>query len=857
MKQTGNTKLSAKEKRLEKAEVEVPKRWDGFRLICGLAALAISIYTFISLTSYLFTWAEDQSFMFGNSIFGTDASVSNEGGKMGALWANLLISKLFGLGSFIIPFFFLGISLACLKIRTIRLIRFFFVSLFGCIIISVAFSYIFTYTKFETWFGGGAGGSYGYFVTQWLKTMLGDIGAGCTILIVLIIWLVLISNKVASKINSFILKLFGKRDKKRESDELLVATDNGTDSNIDNNTDANTDTDTSTDTDHAESENDNQVGDNNEQINESDEPSIPLYNNSEEENSSTDTQQDNVPELEIIPSASPVINSSSEEDNQQEKRDTTDNTKPEEEGQNKNEDDFLGMLSEEEKNALFDPRLDLSDYQAPPISLLEDYKDKWYEVSREELEKNNRQIVKTLSNYKIGVSKISARIGPTVTLYEIVPAPGVRVSQIKRLEEDIQISLAARGVRVVTLLGTNAIGIEVANEKPSTVSIKSVLEDQKFREAKYDLPVAIGRTITNEVLTFDLAKMPHLLVAGATGQGKSVGLNAILASLLYRKHPSELKLVLVDPKKLELSIYSKLDKHFLAMLPDAEEPVITDTKKVIYTLKSLCQEMDARYDLLKSASVRNIKEYNEKFLERKLNPNKGHRFLPYIVVVIDEFADMIMTAGREIEEPIARLAQLARACGIHLVIATQRPTTSVITGNIKANFPARIAFMVRSSIDSRTILDEVGANQLIGRGDMLISTGNELTRVQCAFIDTKEVERIVDFIGKQRGYTHPYLLPEYEGEDNDSTNTVGVVDLNKRDALFEEAAKLIVIHQQGSTSLIQRKMNLGYNRAGRIMDQLEMAGIVGPFEGSKARQVLIQDLTSLDDKLTNLKDIYG
>ena len=507
---------------------------------------------------------------------------------------------------------------------------------------------------------------------------------------------------------------------------------------------------------------------------------------------------------------------------------------------------------------MFDPRLDLSSYQAPPLTLLEDYRDKWYEVSRAELENNKARIVNTLANYKIGITKVSVRIGPTVTLYEVVPAPGVRVAQIKKLEADIQRSLAARGVRVVTLPGSNAVGIEVANEKPSVVSMLSVLDDVRFKETKYDLPIALGKTITGEVFTFDLAKMPHLLVAGATGQGKSVGLNAILTSLLYSKHPSELKLVLVDPKKVEFSLYSKLEHHFFAQLPDADEPVITDTQKVIYTLKSLCKEMDSRYDLLKIAGVRNIKEYNEKFLQRRLNPLKGHRFLPYIVLIIDEFGDLVLTAGREIEEPITRLAQLARAIGIHLVIATQRPTTTVITGNIKANFPARIAFMVRSSMDSKVILDEVGANQLIGRGDMLISTGGDLVRMQCAYIDTKEVERVVDFISSQRGYTTPYYLPEYTGEDDGEGETaVGVVDLNKRDSLFEEAAKLIVIHQQGSTSLIQRKMNLGYNRAGRIMDQLEVAGIVGPSEGSKARQVLVQDLTELDGRLANIKSIYG
>lgn len=844
MKTTKKTKLSAKDKIYEKAETEVPKRWDGIRLICGLASLVLAIYTFISLASYLFTWADDQSLMFGNTLFGITSDVSNEGGKVGLYWANLLITKLFGLGAFIIPFFLLGLSLACLRIKKINLLKFFFISLFGCIIISVTFSYIFSYTKFDSLFGGGTGGSYGYYINQWLKKMVGDIGAGGIIFLILIIWLITISNKVTSSINNFINRITTKKVKEEKPLEL--------------------------DEPQEQVINDNDIIDNNENVDNdnNDNNTINLYNSDDEQISDNQSDSDG-PELEIIPSVGNGPTDNIDSNNID--ADITENTDNPENGENtldnidieivkptNKEEDFLDTLSDEEQQALFDPRLDLSSYEAPTLSLLDDYRDKWYEVSREELEKNNRQIVKTLGNYKIGVSKISARIGPTVTLYEIVPAPGVRVSQIKRLEEDIQLSLAARGVRVVTLLGTNAIGIEVANEKPSTVSMRSVLEDPKFNAANYDLPIALGKTITNEVLSFDLAKMPHLLVAGATGQGKSVGLNAILASLLYKKHPSEMKLVLVDPKKLELSIYSKLDKHFLAMTPDADEPVITDTKKVIYTLKSLCQEMDSRYDLLKLASVRNIKEYNEKFLQRKLNPHKGHRYLPYIVVVIDEFADMIMTAGREIEEPIARLAQLARASGIHLVIATQRPTTSVITGNIKANFPARIAFMVRSSIDSRTILDEVGANQLIGRGDMLISTGSELTRVQCAFIDTKEVEKIVDYISAQKGYSHPYLLPEYEGEDaQDGSGGVGHVDLNKRDPLFEDAAKLIVIHQQGSTSLIQRKMNLGYNRAGRIMDQLEVANIVGPSEGSKARQVLITDLTSLDEKLANIKDIYG
>ena len=847
-------KMTAKERAQAKLETDVPAKKDVAYLICGLSSLALSVYTLVSLISYLFTWADDQSLFDNDGLFSTVMQVENGGGSIGLVWANFLISKLFGLGAFIIPFFFGGVALFCLKIKKIRVLRFFALSVFGCIILSVAFSFIFSFTQFDSWFGNGAGGSYGHYVTVWLKLMLGNIGAASVIFLAVVIWLIAVNNKFVTRFNRWIDKITAPRPKKEkrlaageeaadgsasfEDGEIIPERElSGEEMDLGNGERVNTDTGEITyEIRDEEDADDEGIVD----LSEDD----PFELESVEEGAGDDAGHNDAGEVELevlsVPET-PVGNDIAVEPE-----------KP------KGEDDFLSELSEEELSTLFDPRLDLSSYQAPSLNLLEDYKDKWYEVSKEELAKNNRQIVVTLANYKIGVSKISARIGPTVTLYEIVPAPGVRVSQIKRLEEDIQLSLAARGVRVVTLPGTNAIGIEVANEKPSVVSMLSVLDDPKFKEADYQLPIAFGKTITNEVFSFDLAKMPHLLVAGATGQGKSVGLNAILASLLYKKHPSELKLVLVDPKKVELSLYSKLEKHFLAQLPDADEPVITDTQKVIYTLKSLCMEMDSRYDLLRLAGVRNIKEYNEKFLQRRLNPLKGHKFMPFIVVVIDEFADLIMTAGRDIEGPIARLAQLARAIGIHLVIATQRPTTAVITGNIKANFPARIAFMVRSSIDSKTILDEVGAKQLIGRGDALISTGGDLTRVQCALIETKEVERIVDFIGEQRGYTTPYYLPEYTGDDKDSDGgTVGAVDLNKRDSLFEEAAKLIVMHQQGSTSLIQRKMNLGYNRAGRIMDQLEVAGIVGPFEGSKARQVLVSDLSELDARLANIKDIYG
>jgi len=499
----------------------------------------------------------------------------------------------------------------------------------------------------------------------------------------------------------------------------------------------------------------------------------------------------------------------------------------------------------------FDPTLELGNYKFPSLDLLDQHgATGGITINQEELEENKNKIVETLKNYKIGIAQIKATIGPTVTLYEIVPDAGVRISKIKNLEDDIALSLAALGIRIIAPIpGKGTIGIEVPNKNATIVSMRSVIASSKFQKAEMQLPIAFGKTISNETFVVDLAKMPHLLMAGATGQGKSVGLNAVLTSLLYKKHPAEVKFVLIDPKKVELTLFNKIERHYLAKLPDSEEAIITDNTKVINTLNSLCIEMDNRYELLKVAMVRNIKEYNAKFKARKLNPNEGHMFLPYIVLVIDEFADLIMTAGKEVETPIARLAQLARAIGIHLIIATQRPSVNVITGIIKANFPARIAFRVTSKIDSRTILDSQGADQLIGRGDMLFTQGNDVTRIQCAFVDTPEVARITDFIGSQRAYPDAHLLPEYFGNDDSGTS----IDYNisDRDSMFREAAEVIVIAQQGSASLIQRKLKLGYNRAGRIIDQLEAAGIVGPFEGSKARQVLIHDMQSLDQLLNN------
>lgn len=500
----------------------------------------------------------------------------------------------------------------------------------------------------------------------------------------------------------------------------------------------------------------------------------------------------------------------------------------------------------------YDPTLDLPRYIYPKADLLIDYPARDVQVSKDELEQNKDKIVETLINFKIGISSIKATIGPTVTLYEIVPEAGVKISKIKNLEDDIALSLAALGIRIIAPIpGRGTIGIEVPNKHKEMVDVKSVITTEKFSKSNYELPIVLGKTISNEVFVADLAKMPHLLMAGATGQGKSVGLNMIITSLIYKKHPSQLKFVMVDPKKVELTLFNKLERHFLAKLPDSEEAIITDTTKVVHTLNSLCIEMDQRYDLLKDAGCRNLKEYNKKFTDRRLNPQKGHRYLPYIVLVIDELADLMMTAGKEIETPIARLAQLARAIGIHLIVATQRPSVNVITGIIKANFPARLSFRVTSKIDSRTILDAGGADQLIGQGDMLLSMGSDIIRLQCAFVDTPEVDRICEFIGDQRGYDSAYELPEFVGEESSG---IGEVDLSERDVMFDDAARLIVMHQQGSTSLIQRKMKLGYNRAGRIIDQLEAAGVVGSFEGSKAREVLIQDEYALEQLLSSLNN---
>jgi DNA segregation ATPase FtsK/SpoIIIE, S-DNA-T family len=811
-----------KEKDIEASEPENDEKNKGFfhderfKIVVGVLLLFLSLFMTMAFFSFLFTWKSDQSFTWQNIFSDATVMVDNWAGKTGARVANLFMNNWFGIASFGFPFILFLCGLRLLKVRMMPLRRTIRITLFAIIILSITVGYIFGTTG--GYLGSGLGGAHGYFVTRWLNAFMGKLGTGLLVLLSIFTFLTFTFKPFIGWFMKQVTKLFTRKPKPviPENTEVTESTENET------------------------------------LKNEADVPAMDIPEPPIIENPTEDlTKQLSDEGLEIVfqKPENDFVGEITESHIE-----TDDNLSPEEEIELElaegAPDETLDAASLLSQLGPYDPKLDLSHYKYPGIDLLEDHKSGNPEVTQEELISNKNKIVETLKNYKIEISHIKATIGPTVTLYEIIPAPGVRISKIKSLEDDIALSLAALGIRIIAPIpGRGTIGIEVPNRNPEIVSMRSVISNKKFQESTADLAVVLGKTISNDTYVFDLAKMPHLLVAGATGQGKSVGLNAILTSLLYKKHPSELKFVLIDPKKVELTLYAKLEKHFLAKLPDTEEAIITDTQKVINTLNSLTIEMDSRYDLLKKAHVRNIKEYNAKFKERKLNPEHGHRFLPYIVLIIDEFADLIMTAGREIETPIARLAQLARAIGIHLIIATQRPTTNIITGVIKANFPARVAFRVTSMIDSRTILDSPGANQLIGRGDMLISNGSDLIRVQCAFVDTPEIERIADFISEQQGYTSAMLLPEVVNEGSES---VADVDLNSRDGLFDEAARLIVMHQQGSTSLIQRKFSIGYNRAGRIMDQLEKAGIVGPNEGSKARQVLIVDEMSLEQVIERI-----
>jgi len=807
------------------------------RILLGLFSLLIAFLLCLSFFSFFFTWDRDQSQLdipFLQYMLDSSISVDNWGAKIGAKLSKFFIHDTFGLASFSFVFIFVLLGFRFLKYRLLPLRLSLKIAVLWTIVASFALGYIFG----QTW-DANIGGAHGYFVTHWIASLIGTFPTGFVTFIVVFGATV---YSVPGSLDFIKRNLFQKSILLNETDtDLSNEHSIGTDQNTED--ESSTDTENHTGTEHSE---DGTIR-NSEIAEESDTPK-PVENDGDvlefsvsERSAPKKSASNSEPEFSFEHAQEPDPVEITEEKTEH---------GPDFDITNAGLELEMAKKVATEAEGDYDPTAELSHYRLPLIELLEDYKSGSNSVTEDELVENKNKIVETLLNYKIQIDKIKATIGPTVTLYEIVPAPGIRISKIKNLEDDIALSLAALGIRIIAPIpGKGTIGIEVPNQHPEIVSMRSIIASKMFQDTKYDLPLALGKTISNETFCADLAKMPHLLIAGATGQGKSVGLNAILTSLLYKKHPSQLKFVLVDPKKVELTLYQRIENHYLAKLPDEEESIITDTQKVVDTLNSLCIEMDERYELLKIAKQRNIKEYNAKFIKRGLNPVMGHRFLPYIVVVIDEFADLIMTAGKEVELPLARLAQLARAIGIHLIIATQRPTTNIITGVIKANFPSRIAFRVSSSMDSRTILDSPGANQLIGKGDMLISQGSDMVRVQCAFVDTPELEHITEFIGKQQSYGSPMELPEYTSEESGG---VPDVDLGKRDSLFDDAARLLVIHQQGSTSLIQRKFSIGYNRAGRIVDQLEVAGILGPFEGSKARQVLIADEASLEQLLSTL-----
>ena len=795
---------------------EVKENWlnrKKVKTILGSSTILFSVFLFVSYVSYFFTWKIDQDIILNTSFFdyifnSSIPAPENWLGKFGAWISHILIFGTFGISAIGICLFLflLGIKILfnvdLLPFKRTTAITFSFM-IWG----SLLFGYFSNYVNY-------LGGTFGFYVNKWLITTIGNIGAIALIIVLLYIIVTLLFNPNYAQLFSFL------------SSKKQAAASNDQETN-----DEQEDSYTS-------------VYDDMHVINTIKDEEIEKENISETihfgENEEEDDDYDDESELidtihtdddfEIeIPEKEAMVNIPQSETIKKE--------------------DEEGSLADKlvAEFGMYDPTKDLDGFLLPPIDLLKEYGGNGTTVSKEELEGNKDKIVQTLSHYKIDIAKIKATVGPTVTLYEIVPAPGVRISKIKNLEDDIALSLSALGIRIIAPIpGKGTIGIEVPNLNPEMVSMRSLIASEKFQNFDAELPIVLGKTITNETFVFDLTRMPHLLVAGSTGQGKSVGLNAILVSLLYRKHPAQVKFVLVDPKKVELTLYNKIERHYLAKLPGNEDAIITDTSKVVHTLNSLCIEMDDRYELLKTAEVRTIKEYNTKFIERRLNPEKGHRYLPYIVVVIDEFADLIMTAGKEVEHPIARIAQLARAIGIHLIVATQRPSVNVITGMIKANFPARIAFRVLSKIDSRTILDSSGADQLIGRGDMLIMNGSDMIRLQCGFVDTPEVESICNFIGGQRAYPEALILPEYIPDGAEGSADL---DMNEIDAMFVESARIVVINQQGSASLLQRKLKLGYNRAGRIVDQLEGMGIIGAFQGSKAREVLYSDIESLDDLL--------
>ena len=798
-KDKDNDKNSAKKK--EAKAVKSQQR----RLIFGGFLVLLALFLIFAFTSFFFSWQADQSLW--ADLTNREEIADNLGSKIGAYLSYLLMYKGFGIATFIaVWLIFLSGLKYLFNIKIALLNRWYWGTLLMVLLA--------TFLGFLQGKSTILSGVSGYEVNHFLQDYFGKIGTFLILFFIALVYAITKWQLTPEKIMSFFQNIFAKLKREHNDDHHSENDDNQADIN---------ETPPVTPIDTEASDDDNQQ-DIEIVLPQVEDEKIDPFTHKKEipfldgkgELEITNVPEEEAPPLTIAPIVPPSV------------------IDPE---------DLAKQLVE--NYGEYDPRLDLSDYRFPTIELLNEPRDKGIIINEEELKENNDTIIKTLADYKIEISKIKATVGPTVTLYEIVPVAGTRIAKIKSLEDDIALSLAALGIRIIAPIpGKGTIGIEVPNKKPTTVYMRSMIMAQKFQNAEMELPIAFGKTISNETFVADLTKMPHLLMAGATGQGKSVGINVVLSSLLYKKHPAEVKFVLVDPKKVELSIFETIERHFLAKLPDSEEAIITDNKKVVNTLNSLCIEMDNRYELLKNAQVRNIKEYNAKFKARQLNPNEGHRFLPYIVLVVDEFADLIMTAGKEVELPIARLAQLARAIGIHLIIATQRPSTNVITGIIKANFPTRIAFKVSSKIDSKIILDGSGAEQLIGRGDMLYSQGNEPVRIQCAFVDTPEIKHITDFIGAQRAYPDAYLLPEYVGPEGEGVDLD--FDPSERDPMFREAAEVVVNAQQGSASLLQRKLKLGYNRAGRLIDQLEHAGVVGPFEGSKARQVLIQDIVSLD-----------
>jgi S-DNA-T family DNA segregation ATPase FtsK/SpoIIIE len=802
------------------------------RQIFGGFLCIISLYITISCLSYVTAGKHDLRLILDASELTGNESFSNVMGKSGAHTAYFFMNQLFGIAALFIPFYVFLLGAKAFSGKTLLpLVKTLRLSLFGILLLPIVIGFFFhqaipgTDHAVELTCNENMVGAYGYFMTVWTSYTFGWIGTLLVLMFVVGAAVIFNLSGPLQFLQKKLQAIWSSSDD--EDDESTVEETDPHGNRLKNEAEP----------EEVEADPTQDVL---EELIEENEVPFALETEVEEavEEVVEEPQPEEEPKIELeteVPEPEPVVESGDDSDL------AIAETAEEKELSEDELDDLVQEFGE------YDPKLDLSHYELPGIDLLKQYSTGELSIDKAELEANKNKIVETLNNYKIEISKIMATIGPTVTLYEIVPAPGVRISKIKNLEDDIALSLAALGIRIIAPIpGKGTIGIEVPNSKPDIVSMKSLIASEKFQNSGFELPIAIGKTISNETFVADLAKMPHLLMAGATGQGKSVGLNAILVSLLYKKHPSQIKFVLVDPKKVELTLFNKIERHFLAKLPDDGEAIITDTSLVVKTLNSLCVEMDTRYELLKTAHCRNLKEYNAKFVKRKLNPENGHKYMPYIVLVVDEFADLIMTAGKEVEQPIARLAQLARAIGIHLIIATQRPSVNIITGTIKANFPARIAFRVTSKIDSRTILDAGGADQLIGRGDMLLSTGNELIRLQCGFVDTPEVEEICDFIGAQQAYPSAFLLPEYIDE---SASEIGNIADEDRDVLFEDAARVIVLHQQGSASLLQRKLKLGYNRAGRLIDQLEAAGIIGPFKGSKAREVLIPDEYSLEQFL--------